>query len=273
MIPSQSLVASVELTAGLVRQSPGVRTDPRPTPQSPAEVLAALLDFSGTVALAELLEAPAPQGSPHPAVQSAARELEDKLCRQLDALAARASKRLAQEAEPASAFPPAVLMQRIERVTQGRASRVPSGQACARLARDLGGSLHAALTTCIRRGQADYATLRAQIAPELRALGPHAERLEHIDAALQLGIQAKLSGLFERLVLASELSFEHACVEACATLSEDFSASQLASWTGPEGWLVRHRQRCERMLLAFCGHLRRAAEGLVQAAIHAEIAE
>jgi len=236
-------------------------------------VLAALLDFSGSVALAELLDEPAPAGQPHPQLRPAARKLEDRLRGQLDALTARAIKRLAQEPDPASAFPPAVLLQRIERVTQGRGSRVPNAQGAVRLARDLGAPLHGALATCIRRAHADFAASRVQIASELRALGPRAARLERIDATLQLGIQAKLSGLFERLVLAAELSFQHACVEACAGLSEDFTASQLASWTGPDGWIARHRELCERMMLAFCGHLQRVVEGLLQAGIQAESAE
>jgi hypothetical protein len=261
------------LAAGLARQSPAVRAQARPAPQSPAEVLAALLDFSGSVALAELLEAPTPNGPPHPLLPRSARKLEDTVRVQLDAIAARALKRLAQEPEAARAFPPDVLLQRIERTAHGRSSRVPTAAAAERLARDLGAPLHAALGTCVRRVQADFAALRAQIAPELRALGPRAEKLERIDAALQLGMQAKLGGLFERLVLAAELAFQHACVETCAGLHEDFSAAQLASWVGPDGWIARHRTRCERMLLAFCGHLRRALEGLLQASIQAESAE
>jgi len=274
VIQLEPLAASVELAVGLVRQPPGARgPDPRSAPQSPVEVLAALLDFSGSVALAELLDAPTPQGQPHAEAQRIALKLEDSLRAQLDAVGARALQRLAQEPATASAHPPAALLQRIERLTQVRNSRVPAAQVGARLARELGGPLHAALAASIRRAQSDFATLRAKVAPELRALGPRADRLERIDAALQIGIQAKLTGLFERLVLAAELSFERACLESLAVLPEDFTAEHLAAWSAPNGWIEHHRERCARMLIAFCGHLQRAVEGLLQAAIQAEMVE
>jgi hypothetical protein len=274
VIQLEPLAASVELAVGLARQSPGVRgSDQRSAPQSPAEVLAALLDFSGSVALAELLDAPAPQGRPHVEAQRIALKLEDSLRAQLDAVGARAIQRLAQEPATASAHSPAALLQRIERLTHVRDRRVSAAQVGARLARELGGPLHAALATSIRRAQGDLATLRAKVAPELRALGPRADRLERIDAALQIGIQGKLTGLFERLVLAAELSFEHACIEACAALPESFTAEHLATWSAPDGWIEHHRERCARMLIAFCGHLQRAVEGLLQAAISAEMVE
>jgi hypothetical protein len=274
VIQLDSLAASDALAVALTRQSPRDRRAPeRPAPQSPAEVLAALLDFSGSVALAELLTASKPQGRPHADAHHIAHTLDDSVRPQLDAVSARALKRLAQEPATASAHPPAALLERIERLSPAPNSRVPSARAAARLARELGGPLHAALATAIRRAQGDVAALRTKLAADLRALGPRADRLERIDAALQLGIQAKLTSLFDRLVLAAELSFEHACIEACAALPEDFTVEHLASWSTSDGWIEKHRERCARMLIAFCSHLQRPVEGLLQAAIQAEMIE
>jgi hypothetical protein len=263
--------------AALARRAvPLDRTREHPAPRNPADVLAMLLDFSGSVALAELLQAPAPRGSSHPAAADLSLKLQDKVRAQLDALSTRALKRLGATSGMRDAFEPAKLREAIERVTSMTSitgqTRVPDDKAATRLARELSVPLRAALGASIRQAQADLATLRSNIAPELRALGPRASHLERIDAALQGSIHGKLSMLFERLVLAAELAFERACITACAALPEGFGEGELTEWASETGWIGRYRERSTRMTQAFCAHLQRSLEGLLQAAIHAETA-
>lgn len=240
-----------------------------PVPQNPAEVLAMLMDFAGSVALAELLSAPAVEGPSHPQAKALATRLQTEVRARLDALLPLALKPLTGRRAP-SVPPPEELLEAIERAT-GEAGVRPSADAVARLARELGEPLRSALGASLRQAQANVATLRGEIAHELRALGPRADRLERIDAALQRSIQAKLGELFDRMELAAEHTFELACAHACQALPEGFGAADLASWSAQGGWVERYRERCVRMTRALFGHLRRSLEGLLRAAIHAEV--
>ncbi|MDB4986941.1 MAG: uncharacterized protein JWN04_2119 [Myxococcaceae bacterium] len=238
-----------------------------PVPQNPAEVLAMLMDFSGSVALAELLAADAPDGPGHPEAEALGVELVAQVRARLDALLPVTLKPLTGRRAP-SVPPPHELLQLIRRIA---GEGVPDAAGAARLARELGGPLRSALATGLRQAQAQVATLRWEIAHELRALGPRADRLERVDAALNRSIQVKLGELLDRMELAAELTFERACVHACAALPEDFGEAALQSWGDEHGWLERYRERCVRMTKALFGHLRRSLEGLLRAAIHAEV--
>jgi hypothetical protein len=264
-----------EIAGGLARRPVAIleRGDERardsdgpPPPKNPAEVLALLMDFAGSVELAKMLHAPAASGPSHPDATMLARKLQDKVRAKLDAVLVRALKPLAvPRADPTE------LLAAITRAT-GEPGSVPDGASAARLARDLGEPLRQALGSSLRQAQAQLAPLRWDITHELRALGPRAARLERIDAALQRSISAKLTELFDRLELAAELTFERACSYACSALPETYGVAELAGWAGEGGWLERYRERCERMAQAFFGHLRRSLEGLMLAAIHAEAA-
>jgi hypothetical protein len=164
----------------------------------------------------------------------------------------------------------AELLAAIERRV-GAPGRVPDAQAVERFALDLGEPYFKALYKAVQQAQVQVHSLRARITLELRELGPRAARLEHIDAALQRSVQGKQIELFERLVLAAELTFERACARACAELPEGFGAAELERWSADDGWLDRYRERCVRMTQALFGHLQRGLEGLVLAAVHAEI--
>ncbi|HEX5659908.1 MAG TPA: hypothetical protein VFX59_22085 [Polyangiales bacterium] len=238
-------------------------------PQNPAEVLAMLMDFAGSVALAELLGAPSVEGSCHPQAKALATKLQSEVRSRLDTLLPLALKPLTGRRAPS--VPPAhELLEAIERAT-GELGTRPEGDAVVRLARELGAPLFSALGASLRQAQANIATLRWEIAHELRALGPRADRLERIDAALQRAVQGKLGDLFDRMELAAELTFERACAHACQALPEGFGAAELASWSAESGWIERYRERCVRMTRALFGHLRRSLEGLLRAAIHAEV--
>jgi hypothetical protein len=234
--------------------------------QNPAEVLAALMDFSGSVALAELLAAPLPSGPSHPQATALGEQLVAGVRARLDALLPLALKPLSGRRAPNVPPPYELLALLREHAPTGR----PDPEAAARVARELGAPLRSALGTSLRQAQAHVATLRWQIAHELRALGPRAERLERIDAALQRSVQAKIGELLDRMEYAAELTFERACVHACAALPDDFGLPDLEAWGADNGWFERFRERCVRMTKALFGHLRRAVEGLMRAAIHAE---
>jgi hypothetical protein len=260
MMDFDALAPVSRLSDGLVRRSVA--------PQNPAEVLALLMDFSGSVALAELLQAPPPQGEPQPDAAERARALQDLVRVRLDAALPLVLRPLTGERAPK--LPSATaLFDALARLT-GEPGRVPNAEAVARLARELAAPRRAALGASLRQAQTQCASLRWEIAQELQALGPHADRLERIDSALQRSLQGKLSQLFGRMEYAAELSFERACERACEALPSGFEPSALASWAADGGWLERHRARSEQVARAWFAHLRRNLLGLLLA-VEAEL--
>jgi hypothetical protein len=239
-----------------------------PMPRNPAEVLALLMDFSGSVALAEVLQEPAPQGHSHPDAAARACKLRDTVRAQLEIMRVRSLRPLLGPRAP-SMPTAAELLQTIIGVT-GDPLRIPEGPTVARLAYVLGSPLYAAFGSSLRQTESQFATLRLDIAHELQALGPRAARLERIDAALQRSIQGKLSELYERMELAAELSFERACAQVCAALPAGFGVEALAGWAADGGLIARHRSRSEALTRALFAHLQRGLEGLLTAAIEAE---
>jgi hypothetical protein len=244
------------------------RADPLvPVPRNPAEVLAQLMDFSGSVALAELLHAPAPQGGAHPEAGRLAAELQDRVHAHLDVALAHALGPLTGPRAPRLPEP----IELLQALAQAGGGAALDEQAATRLARELGAPLRAAFAASLRQLHVQFATLRAQIAPELRALGSRAARLERIDTAFQRSIQRKLGELFERLELAAQCSFARACAQACAALGERFGVSELSDWAADGGWFESERARCEHMLRALFARLRGSLEGLLSAAGAAEV--
>jgi hypothetical protein len=263
-----ALAPSGVFGAALARRrtwDPAAETSPS-VPQNPAEVLALLMDFAGSVALSELLDAPPPDGESHPHARALGEELTREVRARLDALLPAALKPLTGRRAPV--LPPADEVFALVRAAAPDGA--PDAAAAAAIARQLGAPLRSALGSSLRQAQAHVATVRWEIAHELRGLGPRAERLERVDAALARSIQAKLGELLDRMEHAAELTFERACIHACSALPEAFGEAELAVWSGPQGWLERYRERCVRMTKALYGHLRRGLEGLLRAAIHAE---
>jgi hypothetical protein len=240
-----------------------------PVPQNPAEVLAALMDFAGSVALAELLAAEPATGPSHPQAAQLGETLLREVRARLDSLLPLALKPLVGRRAPSP--PPADALLALLRTHTDDTAR-PSPDAALRIAAELGAPLQSALATSLRQAQAHVATLRWEIAHELRALGPRADRLERIDAALQRSIQAKIGELLDRMEHAGMLTFERACQRACESLPDEPTEEALARWVVESGWIERYRERCVRMTRALYGHLRRSLDGLLRAAIHAESA-
>jgi hypothetical protein len=238
-------------------------------PQNPAQVLANLMDFPGSVALAELLETPLPPPGGNPEAAAIGAQLLADVRARLDALATATLKPLTGRRSPElpTVDELELALQR-HRIEPGVGARE-----LALLADALGGPFREALGTSLRKAQAHVATLRFEITQDLRRLGPRADRLERIDAALARAINAKLGELLDRMELAAQATFARACARAVeASFADDAPprSELLAAWSAPDGWIARYHERCVRMAKALYGHLRRSLEGLVRAAIHAE---
>jgi hypothetical protein len=235
-------------------------------PQNPAEVLAALMDFPGSVAMAELLEGPSSRMPKNPEARVLGERLLDDVRARLDALEPLALKPLLGRRGPELPTPDELAL------ALSRRAVVPgcSEAQIAALADSLGAPLREALGTSLRKAQAHVATLRWEIAHDLRVLGPKADRLERLDAALTRSMNAKMGELLDRMEHAAQATFARACAHAVQALGEDRSAEVLASWCEEDGWISRYHERCVRMARALFGHLRRGLEGLVRAAAHAE---
>ncbi len=260
----------------------------QPAPRNPAELLASLMDFPGSVALAELLEGEAGQGSTQPGSRPSPRNralpagaLGERLLldaeARLDSLEPVVLKPLTGRRAPTIPSPAELLFElaRFGLITAPASSG--DGRQCAaravfseaqvqRCADELGAPFRSALGLCLRQGQAHVATLRWELTHDLRALGPRADQLERLDAAISRSMQAKLGELLDRMEHAAHLTFVRACSHAIEALPAEVDEQALAAWCDANGWLVRYRERCVRMAKALYGHLRRNLEGLLRAA-------
>jgi hypothetical protein len=242
----------------------------REAAQNPAELFASLMDFPGSVALAELLEGDGralprngSEGSSRgmPTSALAERLLLDAEAR-LDSLEPLVLKPLIGRRAPTIPTPADLLFQ----LSRHGVLEARSAANVRRFADDLGAPFRSALGLSLRQAQAHVATLRWEITHDLRALGPRADQLERLDAAISRSMQAKLGELLDRMEHAAHLTFIRACVHAVEALPELVDDQQLAAWCDENGWLVRYRERCVRMAKALFGHMRRNLEGLMRAA-------
>jgi hypothetical protein len=243
----------------------GLNAD-QPVVQNPAEVLAALMDFPGSVALAELLEsAPSTVARPENAFDLGERLMEDVAAR-LSTLEPLALKPLL--GRRAHSVP---VVEELSAALQRHGLLTERSEAAVqKLADELGEPFRQALSTCLRQAQAHVATLRWEVAHDIRALGPTADKLERIDAAVTRSMQAKLGDLFDRMEQAAHATFVRAATHAVMALPEQPHAEDLAAWVDEDGWIARYRERCVRMARALFSHMRRNLEGLVRAAARAE---
>ena len=244
----------------------GLATRPEVPAQNPAEVLAALMDFPGSVALAELLDAPPGPGRRHPDAQARGRQLIHDIRARVTSLESLALKPLLGRRAPAMPSPND-LLEALDRhgIRSDRSTPVVEA-----LADELGAPLRSALSLSLRQGQAHLATLRWELTHDIRSLGSAAERLERIDAGLSRSIQAKMGELLDRMEHAAHLTFVRACAHAVQELPPAYTDEDLAPWCAADGWFPRYADRCVRISRALFGHLRRNLEGFVRAAVHAE---
>ncbi len=258
----------------------------RPVSQNPAEVLASLMDFPGSVALAELLDEPLPPVTQHPRTVELGENLLETVRARLDALEPLSLKPLSGRRAPALLPPHEYLAllhshgftgKSVSAPEPANASEAPEAEATTQapspaalraLIADLGDPFASALGSSLRQAQAHIGTLRWEIAHEIRALSPTADRLERIDAALTRAMQGKMGELLDRMEYAAQLTFERACTHALMELPDGFGEEDLEDWAAESGWLGRYRERCIRMTKALFGHLRRGLEGLLRSATY-----
>jgi hypothetical protein len=232
------------------------------TPQNPAEVLANLMDFPGSVALAELLAGAPPPVPVHPDAERLGDRLLLDAQARLDTLEPLVLKPLTGRRAPEIPAPHE-LLHILLRLGLAEDRSEPTAR---RVADELGAPFRSALGLSLRQAQAHVATLRWEITHDLRALGPRADQLERLDAALSRSMQGKIGELLDRMEHAAHLTFVRACLHALAELPATLDEASLAHWCAQDGWLERYRERCVRMAKALFGHLRRSLEGLMRAA-------
>lgn len=280
----ETLVSPGSLATALVPAAgtaEGQLASERPAASNPAEALAALMDFPGSVALAELLDAllarrselarvDAEVARADDAAKRRAAERGEQLLREtqlrLDSVESQVLKPLLGRRAPELPGAPALLQLLEQHGLRDRRAE----PAAERLADELGAPFREALGLSLRQAQAHVSTLRAQLGHEVRALGPRAEQLERLDATLTRSLQASVGQLLDRMEHAADLTFARACAHAVSSLPAQFGEAELAAWCASDGWLARYHDRCVRMAKALFGHLRRGLEGLLRAAILSE---
>ncbi len=265
---SNSLAPTGALGSALIPapRSGGSIERERVVSQNPAEVLAALMDFPGSVALAELLETSASNVAPNPQAGSLGERLLEDVRARLDGLEKTALRPIMGRRAPQVPTIDDLMIL----VARHDLERRRDENTVQRLADELSGPFRDALSTSLRQAQAHVATLRWELVHDVRVLGPNADRLERLDAALTRSMQVKMAELFDRMEHAAYLTFVRACSHAVEELGDDVSRETLAVWATEDGWIERYRERCVRMAKALFGHMRRGLEGLVRAAAHAE---
>jgi hypothetical protein len=240
--------------------------EPPKAPPNPAAILASMMDFPGSVALAELLAEKPPEGASAPDAGARAAALLRDVRARLDSLESQALKPLLGRRAPH--LPNADELASV--LAQFGVHEARSEERMQRVAVELAEPLASAFSTSLRSAQAHVSTLRWEITHELRALGPRATRIEKLEAAITRAMQAKVGELLDRMEHAANLTFDRACAHAIIALPEDWTKADLTPWSAPGGWIERYRDRCVRMTRALYGHLRRGLEGLLRAAAHAE---
>jgi hypothetical protein len=238
----------------------------QPAPQNPAEVLANLMDFPGSVALADLLQGGLPPVPAHPDADSLGDRLLLDAQARLDTLEPLVLKPLTGRRSPEVPAPHELL----HTLLRHGLANDRSEQVARRIADELGAPFRSALGLSLRQAQAHVATLRWEITHDLRNLGPRADQLERLDAALSRAMQGKIGELLDRMEHAAHLTFVRACLHAVAALPDTLDEACRAHWSTDDGWLGRYRERCVRMAKALFGHLRRSLEGLMRAATLSE---
>jgi hypothetical protein len=241
---SGPLAAAVALVADGPRVPLGTRSDP-------AAFLAQLMDLHGSVSLArelDLLErrpVPALDPSARAEVRALTEERIAELVEVIDQVFAHPFQRR-------NKLPDAEAVLSALELSGALPSR--SGQKLASAAGRLWepfGELAARTLGRIRR---DTRTLRDEIAPFLRALGPDAARLERLDAALSAATQKRRDRVLGELVPGLARRFSRGLRAAVLALPEPAGAEHVAAWFGPEQWLPRELERMSLVVRSALAH-------------------
>lgn len=110
-------------------------------------------------------------------------------------------------------------------------------------------------------------SLRAEIAPALRSLGPDAARLERLDASISAAIEEGRERILDALAPALAQGFGRSLEEALAKLPEGAGLADLRAWYAPDGWLRAEIERIRRVVEAVLAHRARRLLALVEAVL------
>src|SRR4051812_22549386 len=133
---------------------------PRPAPQNPAEVLAQLMDFPGSVAIADMLGAGPSRVERHARAHELGPRLLEDVCARLEGLEPMALKPLTGRRAPELPTPDELWLALSRRGLLSGQEGARSEAAIERLAEELGAPFRGALGTSLRQSQAHVATLR-----------------------------------------------------------------------------------------------------------------
>ena len=191
-------------------------------PPSTAHVLASMLDLHGSVRLAHCLRARTPAASTYDDAR-APLLLGDYVRARLASIEETTFRRLARPHDAGRTRLPnasEVLEQIAESDTQGSRAVTKA------LAASLWRTQREYLVASVARVRFEVATLREEVASDLRALGPVAMRLEAIDATLRTSIDDAFAKLLERLAFAMEGAFVEALTTKLTAFFRDAAARE-----------------------------------------------
>lgn len=109
-------------------------------------------------------------------------------------------------------------------------------------------------------------SLREEIAPLLRAIGPEAARLERLDAALSTATQKGRDRVLGELVPGLARCFSRGLRAAILALPAPAGAEHVSAWFAPDQWLPRELQRMAQVVHGVLVHETSRLFALVEAA-------
>jgi hypothetical protein len=201
--------------------------------------MAAVLDFSGSMRLAESLSAfeePLASGSRPPTSPLAAR-----VHREIETVRARVDRAFADPFRPRNSLADATTAWTILSDAEAWGG---DAKAISRAARDLWDPIATLVSGRIEFVRASLFDIREEIAPELRAAGPRAGRLETLDRVVHAAMREPVDKLFARILPLMETRFGEDLALALALIGSEISGDRkpddLAGWYQGDGLLARH---------------------------------
>ncbi|EYF00105.1 DUF3348 family protein [Chondromyces apiculatus] len=240
---------------------------PKP-PEDPAEHLARLMDLHGSVALAQVLgPADAPLALPpvgqRRASGAAAAALRAVVEDRLKELASTLRRTFEEPFHRRNRLPGAVEM--LDLLTQvgalGPAGRRVSAAAAGTVWEPFG----ELLGRLFGRIRYEVQSLRAEVGPGLRVLGPELGRLERLDAVIGAATEKGRERVLGALAPALGQCFGQGLQQAVGALPEEPVAADVARWFDEMGWIRLEMERMRRVVEAVFTHQTRRLVALVEA--------
>lgn len=255
------------------RRSRGRAQPPAPVePADPAVLLARLMDLHGSVGLARelgaaaqaqapMLQAPARPGDRSPAAATAAVRalVEGRLIELVGSLRRTFEDPFHRRHKLPGPAELRALLEQAGALGPGGRRLTPAIAAVWEPFGELA-------SRALKKIHVELRSLRAEIAPALRALGPDAARLERLDAAISAAIEGGRERILGELAPALAQGFGRGLEEALATLPEGAGPADLRAWYANDGWLRAEIERIRRLVEAVLAHRARRLVALVEAA-------